>query len=174
MFDSAAMKACKQGQLDIVKEQLSQHPNLLNEKSSFLERSALHCAVIHNHPHIVRFLMEMKADYNLQDKHRKTALHYAVERERTEIVQLFIAFQVNWNVNDGDLSTPLHYAAKVGNEEIYKLLLNAGADQNALDNLNNSPSVYQVRHCCLEVKITVNYAANVFWRAAVRGPESLQ
>jgi ankyrin repeat protein len=112
--------------------------------------SPLITAIVHNHPEIVRVLLDAGADckcfYNLDDYPKTivskeiemklrdlnvscTALYTAVGFGNSQIVQMLLDTGVAVDAGDGN-DTPLNLAIKQQNLAIIRQLLNAGSDVN--------------------------------------------
>ena len=83
------MYAAYYNQLDVVIS-LMNHPGIdLNVQGGFNNYTALHRAVIHNHPAIVsQLLSDDKMDASLKDDDNETALKMAIDRGRAECVTI--------------------------------------------------------------------------------------
>jgi len=87
-------------------------------------------AVIEGHTDIVKLLITVGADVNMQDKYSYTALIRAVIEGYTDIVKLLIAASADINTINNKGNTTLIWAVMKGHKEIVKLLISAGADIN--------------------------------------------
>jgi len=82
--------------------------------------------------HVVRRLLEMGADPNLQDgDRRRSALHRAAGNGAVASVAVLLEAGADANARDGDGLTPLHCAVGTRNTEATRILLQHGADPNA-------------------------------------------
>jgi cytohesin len=99
--------------------------------------AALHMAVFHKVPHVLRLLLEKGADPNLQlppqSGNEATALNMAISGGVMEIVELLLKHKADTSARDHNGDTPLVRAIRGQNRPIAELLLSKGADPNALD-----------------------------------------
>ena len=123
------IKACRKGELNIVKKMLKQgvSPNVLVESCG---SKPLTAAVRGGHANIVRFLLDAGADPNLQDTWvsmppNGTPLENAAERGHLEIVKLLV--ERGADVNKKGCSTPLRGACAYGRADVVRDLLSKGA-----------------------------------------------
>jgi len=69
-------EASKEGQLDLVRQLLNEGENI-NEKSTFLNNTPLHLAVLNNHYLMVRLLLQMKAHVKIKNRDLITVEEYS-------------------------------------------------------------------------------------------------
>ena len=83
------MYAARNNQLDVVIS-LMNHPGIdLNVQDRYYNWTALHIAVLHNHPAIVsQLLSDDKIDASLKDYRNRTALKMAIGWGRAECVTI--------------------------------------------------------------------------------------
>jgi ankyrin repeat protein len=96
------------------------------------KRSPLIRASIIGDEKIIRRLLELKAQINLQDYLGKSALHYAAQEYYPAIVALLINHNANVNIADNHGNTPLHEAvfSSRGRGDIVLQLRRSGAQDN--------------------------------------------
>jgi general secretion pathway protein A len=90
-------------------------------------------AVIHNHPTIVKALIERGADVNARDNGGATALMLAVINNRPAIVRALFARGADINARSKAGWAALTYAAWKGNTELVRMLIDSGADVTFTD-----------------------------------------
>jgi ankyrin repeat protein len=88
---------------------------------------------------VLRRLIQLGADVNVQDQGGRSPLIVAVLMNRVEAVGLLLAAGADVNRQDRHGATALFYAADAGLFELAKLLLNRGADPELADNGGNTP-----------------------------------
>lgn len=89
--------------------------------------TALHDAVLMDSREAVQFLIELKANANLQDRQGNTPLHYAAEIEDGRIAARLLEGNANPNILNCEGKTALNLAIEMGNCELALLLLENGA-----------------------------------------------
>ena len=109
------------------------HKTIIDSNSG---KTLLHLASDFNYVEIVKELMSMGADPNVQDNQLKTPLHRSTN---TQIMKVLLENGANVNVMDHDKLTPLHRTCAKGELEATKLLLDNGANIEALDVDQESP-----------------------------------
>lgn len=128
-------RACRQGDLERLREVLKHVPGEVNQLDKKLGWSPLYRAVICNQYQVAKLLLEHQADPNFLTRLGESPLHQAADSGLEDLTKLLLAHQADPDLpqrgntyTDGD--TPLHRAAEKGRERIVQLLLNAGADIN--------------------------------------------
>ena len=109
------------------------HKNIIDTGSG---KTLLHLASDFNYAEIVKELISMGADPNVQDNQLKTPLHRSTN---TQVMKVLLENGANVNVMDHDKLTPLHRTCAKGELEATKLLLDNGANIEALDVDQESP-----------------------------------
>jgi ankyrin repeat protein len=85
--------------------------------------SALMQAAICVHPKCLKFLAELGANTNMQNKHGQTALHHAAWQGSIECAQILLDHDAKPNMVDKHNRTPLFSACHIGTLETANLLL---------------------------------------------------
>ena len=113
--------------------------------------TALHWVLFDGKEKSAAALIKAGASPHLTNHSGETPLHIAANRELTESAKLLLERGVNVNEKDNEGITALHYAAlgmgsasEEAKKEMIKLLISAGADANAMDNLNRTPRDYAI------------------------------
>jgi len=157
------IEATNKGQYEDVKNliQLGVDVNLRDK----FGLTALHCAVIGQHEHIVRILIDSGADVNLindnghtplcladdeeiakllapKTSNIRSALSTALSMGYTHIVRILLQFELDINCRIGkDESTPTIIAASLNRVEVVKFLIENDADINIPNNAGNTPLI---------------------------------
>jgi ankyrin repeat protein len=93
--------------------------------------TALMTATIEGHVEVVRVLLELGAEVDVESKKGWTALRFAVSMDEAGILRLLLAAGADANVADGEGATALMQAARENSEESLKALLGAGWGRGA-------------------------------------------
>lgn len=83
-------------------------------------------------PNLIKFMMENKADVNIQDSYKTTPLMMVIGANDFEWVKFFLDNKSDPNLKDLAGETPLMIASERGQLETVKALLDRGADPNIL------------------------------------------
>ncbi|MDQ7818075.1 MAG: ankyrin repeat domain-containing protein [Melioribacteraceae bacterium] len=83
-------------------------------------------------PDLIRFMIDNKADVNIQGSSGTTALTLAVYGRDLDLVKYFIEYNANPNLTDDQGETPLMKASGMGYFQIVDLLLKSGANPNII------------------------------------------
>ncbi len=100
--------------------------------------SPLILAVYNHNKETVRFLLEHKANTEIQDDSGNTALMGACFKGYLDMAKLLIAHKTEVNRKNYNNATALIYAATFGHIDIVKELLQNGADISLKDNRGNT------------------------------------
>merc|ERR1711879_402704 len=92
------------------------------------EKTALHWAVIRNHPDLVELLLERRAQIDLGSETGDSAMHYAAREGHAEITALLLKHGANVNITNANGWTPLHWTAIYGHEAVANKLIEADAN----------------------------------------------
>lgn len=103
------------------------HPEMLNKTDS-KGATLLFKAVVNGNYAIVEYLLERKADPNVQNIHGETALHQAVENGNHKVINLLLEKNADPNIQQVDGETPMHIASLKGDYKVIKLLNLYNAD----------------------------------------------
>ncbi|QKX58041.1 uncharacterized protein TRUGW13939_05161 [Talaromyces rugulosus] len=113
------------------------HKALLNAQDG-TGKSPLHWAIIKSHTHIIDVFLQQGADVDLRDNESKCALHFAAEIGDERLVQILLRSPKNLEAKDNQGRTPLLIAVDNLQFEVIHRLVNAGAQVNALNNMNQN------------------------------------
>ena len=83
-------------------------------------------------PNLIKFMIENKADVNIQDSYKTTPLMMVIGANDFEWVKFFLDNKSDPNLKDLAGETPLMIASERGQTETVKALLDHGADPNIL------------------------------------------
>jgi ankyrin repeat protein len=108
-------------------------------------KSAIHLAVLSNHPRLLGLMLDRGADINARTSTGDTPLHLAADNFHLEMVKMLIARKANLNPRNDRGQTPLHIAVYNEALEVVKMLLDAGADVNVLTNRGESAIHFAMR-----------------------------
>eukprot|EP01130_Rhizamoeba_saxonica_P016897 TRINITY_DN790_c0_g1_i3.p1 TRINITY_DN790_c0_g1~~TRINITY_DN790_c0_g1_i3.p1 ORF type:complete len:840 (+),score=162.66 TRINITY_DN790_c0_g1_i3:259-2778(+) len=161
-------EACKVGDLDTVKEFISQDPQYINVSSNLDEdhRNPLLFAAGEGHIHIIEWLLNNGADpAATASEFRTNLLTEAVKHNQIEVVKYVLEEQKfhNFNVDETTSSikwSALHYACNFGNFEILQYLISKGASIDLQTNQGRSPLHLAFNHPNL-IDLLLENGANV-------------
>ena len=154
-------KACRIGDLPLIKSLLRSCPTLLNESNKKLGWSVLYRSVICGHLDVCEYLLKQGADPNHKTQMGDTALHHASETDQYLIVKLLLENRADPNLRQNDGETALHLACQKGNVDIVQLLIECGADPNVQNSVfGKTPLHYAVNYSHFKV-VLILLKANV-------------
>ena len=125
-------EACKEGNLDKVKEFIKEGYNV-NKKTnegSYVPITPLMYAAGKGRFDVVKCLIDHGADVSKKAWHELTALHCASVRGDLKVVEALLSKGAEIDVEDGNRCTPLLLAAGWGHNDISLCLIDHGADVN--------------------------------------------
>jgi len=105
-------------------------------------RTPLIYAAFSGNIEMLKWLIEHKANINIQDRNGWCALHAASQNKHIEAIEILIDSEANLNLTDSYGNGPLWTATMNarGDNTIPKLLLAAGADADHKNNSDRSPN----------------------------------
>ena len=124
------LKACRVGDVELLKSVLNAHPDAINNTDVKLGWSGLYCSVMCGHLEITKFMLQNHALVNLQNRMGETALHQAVSCKNLKMVQLLLKHHADPNIQQSDGETPLHLAVLKSHSKMVHTLLEHNADPN--------------------------------------------
>lgn len=136
------LTAARLGDIASVKAMLTRDPTLVHasmKRGEYLlsSRQALHVgdtpiyeAAAHNHPELVRLLLDYGADINICTNTGETPLHGAIAAHHQLMVTLLLDNGADINASLAQGQTPLRFAVIKGYADIVELLLARGAQPN--------------------------------------------
>ena len=99
----------------------------INAKINELGWTYLHAAVSFRRDDVVKMIVELKADLDVQDNSGKTPLFVAVETGQKNIVDLLITNGANVNISSNNGDNPLSMSQKIGLDNISNILIENNA-----------------------------------------------
>jgi len=133
------VRACAQGDVENVKEQLFENPKATNVPDD-LGDLPLHHAAINGHMEVARLMLEAGCDVNCKNNQGMRPLHDAAAKGYTEIVQLLLNVSgCNVDCLNRDKDTPLHQAVKYGRAGVVQQLISAGAHVDCQNRKGSTP-----------------------------------
>ncbi len=124
--------ASRNGDLEIVKQLVSNSPQLLNEKDN-KGNTALHSAVSKGRNKVISYLLESGANHEIKNNNGLTPLFQALDLSKSESAKILIDGGANINIKGYRNRILLHMAARAGNTPITLKLISEGIDINAKD-----------------------------------------
>eukprot|EP01090_Pellita_catalonica_P000583 TRINITY_DN10400_c0_g1_i1.p1 TRINITY_DN10400_c0_g1~~TRINITY_DN10400_c0_g1_i1.p1 ORF type:complete len:1254 (-),score=228.12 TRINITY_DN10400_c0_g1_i1:58-3819(-) len=102
--------------------------------------TALHQAVIGNHPSCIALMSKYETDVNVKDVDDENApIQYAAQKGYLKCLKALIRYGADVNTQDVNGETPMAKAASGGHLEIVETLLDKGADSNTKDSEKSTP-----------------------------------
>jgi ankyrin repeat protein len=126
--------------------------------------TSLSLAAIMNGVDMVRPLIEMGADVNIQNKDGFTAISAAVKANNHQAIQAFIEAGANLNVQDKNGATPIHLAIEANNHQVIQAFIEAGANLNIQDENGATPihlAIIQSKNPNVVTKMLIDTKANL-------------
>jgi ankyrin repeat protein len=84
------------------------------------------------YPDLIKFMIENRADINVQDSHGSTPLMSAVYARDLELAKYLLESNADPNIKNINGETPIVPAASMGDIPMVELLLSSGADPNVI------------------------------------------
>ena len=104
LLTSKFIKAAKRGNLEQLKALVVIKPHLVYS-FDFMNKTALHWAILRNKTECAKFLILKQSYINARDALNKHALYYAIQNKNPEIVYILLKMKVHLSL---DLSVPKH------------------------------------------------------------------
>lgn len=107
------------GQFEIVQWLVGNHV-VINPKG--YNKSPLHAAVEGEQSHIVRYLLESKADVNALDSSKNTPLILAIKGKNLDLIKILLSYKPSLLLKNIDSNTVFHLVATISDKEILEEL----------------------------------------------------
>ena len=130
--------AAEHGHMDVVKLLLDSGVKVAVPGPD--RKSLLHIAAAKGDFEMVQFLVENGAKVLAKDKFKRTPLLLACKNGNLKIASFLLQQGSLFDEADSSGNTPLHYACAYGYPEVIDLLFRAGANPNAVNSWNLSPT----------------------------------
>jgi len=135
MKSEEIQRACRLGDVDLLKKSIESYPEGLNELDTKLGWAPLYRTVICGHAEASSLLLKNLADPNIQNRLGETPLHQAADNNQLKIAAMLLKHKANPNLQQNDGDTPLHHAALKGHIKVVRLLLKHSADPNVQNSI---------------------------------------
>lgn len=144
-------RACVRGDVQKVKERLSQDPS-----SKFVPDDLgdlpLHHAAINGHTEVVQLLLNAGCDVNCQNTESRRPLHVAARQGFVETVRVLIETPgCDIDCRDGSGDTPLYDAVRHEQAQVAQVLIKAAAEVECENDYGARPFRYAVVHSQFEI-----------------------
>lgn len=126
------------GDLERAKAMIARNPEVVHSRG-YLDKTALHYAVMYKRIDAMALLLEHGADINAADYTGMTPLHVAALAGRRDEARWLIAHGADIEARDRFGDMPVHTAAVFGQGGVVKLLLDHGAALDAVNNEGKTP-----------------------------------
>ena len=133
--------AADEGNLERVKELISENPDFINIPDEESGETPLLKAANKGHADIVKFLTSSGADIKLVNNRLSTALHLAAASGDMETIKFIYSKGLSHLDTNASGNIPLHLAAYDGGVEAVDFFLKAGSDMEVLNSGGNSPLI---------------------------------
>lgn len=156
-------QACRDGNLDLVKDELDTGAPIGDQEIfNGVPMLPLFISFLHDHRHIMIYLLEHGADPNAVDMTtRSCLLHWACQRGCIDIVEMLIKYKADINMRSHEDNTPLCEASRNGHSNVVELLLDRNAIIDFEGGLKYTPLHYAASAGHSEiVKILLQRGAN--------------
>lgn len=131
LANESLANAAEIGDTDLVRQLLSDG---IDADSPLTDNStALHSAVMADHPDVVKLLLDAKADPNIQNRYGVTPIYFAAENGNAEILTALLEAGADSNTVIPTGESVLMLAAKTGKTEAVEVLLDHGASVDFTD-----------------------------------------
>ncbi|MEK9657936.1 MAG: ankyrin repeat domain-containing protein [bacterium] len=126
------------GNTDLVRL-LKKHNCHLNAKDQLFKLTPIQMAAFQDHHSCIELLIELGANYKVQDPFGRTLLHWAAITQNTKLTEKLLNLKVNCNQKDKLKRSALHWAAQQNAYEIISLLIKENCQINDIDYFNETP-----------------------------------
>ncbi len=151
---TALITASRATDMNLVRYLLEEQHSDINHRDR-LGWSALYCAVLDNHPEMVRYYLEHGADVNIRDREEETPLmecfcsHFVNSEESMTLAEILVHGGADLDLQDKEGRTALFFAIEKGNHDAADFILDSGASPHIRDKKGNTPLLYALQryHC---------------------------
>ena len=138
IYQSHINLAAKYGSWHILEEIIKKIPSInLNSENEC--DSPLHPAILKNHKHTTRYLLNHKVDPNVSTSDGRNAVHLASNNGNEEILQLLIEYGADFTARDDKGKTAALIAAEGGKDGCIAILARQGVNLDQRDNYGEVP-----------------------------------
>ena len=122
-------RACRLGDLDLLKAAIDKCPGGINESDSKLGWTGLYRSVICGHYNTSEYLLLSGAEPNLKTKMGDTALHQAADNKQYPLAKLLLKYKADPDMQPASKATQiwLRSSCKITRIQIYRTILLARA-----------------------------------------------
>ena len=137
IYQSHINLAAEYGSWHVLDEIIKTNPGDLNSIDE--GKRPLHLAILKNHEHTIRYLLNHKADPNLTTSDGRNAVHLASINGNEEILQLLIEYGADFTVRDDKGKTAAIIAAEGGKDGCIAILAREDVNLDQRDNYGEVP-----------------------------------
>ena len=134
---SPEVRAARRGDVQALEKYLQDGGDINAIQSN--GKSLLHNAVESGQIASTRFLLQNRANPDIQDRSGATPLHSAAQRGRRDLIGELLSFGANLNARDNQLQNPLFYAVRADQLEAARFLILEGIDTSRTDAEGRTP-----------------------------------
>lgn len=138
------------------------HGANINAQEPRFKKTALMAAIENNQGKIVRRLLQLGANVNVQSGGEETALMLAIYQNNIEIVKLLLHYGAHLDLESNSGYTALMYTTNADKVEIAQLLIKHGAHINAQNHKGETPLIMAARYNAPKImKLLIEHGADV-------------
>ena len=131
--------AAEYGSWHVLDEIVKDRPRIdLNSENKDGKRP-LHLAILKDHKHTIRYLLEHEANPNVSTSDGRNAVHLASDNGNEEILQLLIEYRADFTTRDDKGKTAALIAAEGGKDGCIAILARQGVNLDQRDNYGEVP-----------------------------------
>ncbi|KAF3275192.1 hypothetical protein TWF970_006914 [Orbilia oligospora] len=142
--ETPLVAAAEKGFIEIVEMLIREGANI-DAKESWLQQTALSCAIVEGHAIVVDFLVGKGADLETKNKYCRTPLLLAAGSGHKQMVDILIRGGADLTAKDYENRGLISYAAMGGHLELVERLLNQGINVDAQDDKGRTLLWFAVR-----------------------------
>ena len=148
-FDDARVtQSILEGNINYVKEYIRLYKSVDNKliHDDYRNRM-LHIAAKSNHEKILKMLLALKANPNVQNKENDTPLHFSTRHNQFNNTEELIKIGANLKIGNMKGETPIFEACRIGNPQLVRLLYNSGSNHYDTNNEGDNLINVCIKHC---------------------------